>query len=155
MAYYDALITAWNSATQPPSGVTGSGLVVGDTTAQKVAKINAWTVNGPAMPMLVQSTVIYNLIDIAEYTALSAANQAIVNNLLAMGTLDGSPGTNVRSRIVAIFPSGTTTFGKLQNLAKTYDTPQRDWCYANDYSTHGVNGPGNLTVTDANNAGLV
>ena len=104
MAYYDALIAAWNSATQPPAGVTGSGLLAGDTTAQKCAKINGWTMAGPAKQMLVNSTVIYNLIVISEYTALSAANQTIVNNLLSMGLLDGSPGTNVRSRIVQIFP---------------------------------------------------
>ena len=155
MAYYDALIVAWNSATQPPAGVTGSGLLAGDTTAQKCAKINGWTMAGPAKQMLVNSTVIYNLIVISEYTALSAANQTIVNNLLSMGLLDGSPGTNVRSRIVQIFPSGTQTFTNLSNLAKTYDTPTQDWCFTNGYSTLGVNGPGNLTVTDAHNAGLV
>ena len=46
MAYYTALITAWNGATQPPTGVTGSGLLGGDTTAQKITKVNAWTITG-------------------------------------------------------------------------------------------------------------
>jgi hypothetical protein len=155
MAYYDALIAAWNSATQPPSGVTGSALLAGDTTAQKCTKVNGWTMAGPAVPMRVEATIIYNLIVISEYTALSAANQTIVNNLLSMGILDGSPNTNVRTRIVQIFPSGTQTFTNLSNLAKTYDTPTQDWCFANAYPTHGVNGPGNISVSDANNAGLV
>jgi hypothetical protein len=95
------------------------------------------------------------LIVISEYTALSAANQTIVNNLLSMGVLDGSPNTNVRTRIVQIFPSGTQTFTNLSNLAKTYDSPTQDWCFTNSYPTHGVDGPGNISVSDANNAGLV
>ena len=41
MAYYDALIAAWNSATQPPAGVTGAPLQAGDTTQGKIDKINA------------------------------------------------------------------------------------------------------------------
>ena len=155
MAYYDALIAAWNSTTQPPSGVTGQPLLAGDTTAQKCTKVNGWTMAGPAIPMVVRATIIYNLIVISEYTALSAANQTIINNLLAMGDLDGSPGTNVRSRIVQIFPSGTQTFTNLSNLAKTYDSPTQDWCYVNGYPTHGPSGPGNISVSDANNAGLV
>ena len=155
MAYYDALIAAWNSTTQPPSGVTGQGLLAGDTTAQKCTKVNGWTMAGPAVPMRVEATVIYNLIVISEYAALSAANQTIINNLLAMGILDGSPGTNVRSRIVQVFPSGTQTFTNLSNLAKTYDAPTQDWCFVNNYPTHGPSGPGNISVSDANNAGLV
>jgi hypothetical protein len=155
MAYYDALIAAWNSATQPPTGVTGSPLLAGDTTAQKCTKVNGWTMAGPAKPMIVDATVIYNLIVISEYTALSAANQTIVNNLLSMGTLDGSPNTNVRTRVVQIFPSGTQTFTNLSNLAKTYDAPTQDWCFTNNYPTHGSSGPGNISVSDANNAGLV
>jgi hypothetical protein len=155
MAYYDALIAAWNSPTQPPTGVTGQGLLAGDTTQQKCTKINGWTMAGPAAPMLVQATIIYNLIVISEYTALSAANQTIINNLLSMGMLDGSPGTNVRTRITQIFPSGTQTFANLANLAKTYDTPIVDWCYHNGYPSIGPGGPGNISVSDASNAGLV
>jgi hypothetical protein len=152
---YTKLIAAWNSATQPPAGVTGSPLLAGDTTQQKVTKINAWTMSGSAKAMIVPTYTIYNLIDITEYTTLSAANQTIINNILSMGTVDGSPGTNIRQRIVTIFPSGTNTFTNLSNLAKNYDTPVQDWCFTNSYPTHGVNGPGNLSVSDANNAGLV
>ena len=46
MAQYTNLIAAWNGATQPPTGVTGSPLLGGDTTAQKLAKVQAWTVTG-------------------------------------------------------------------------------------------------------------
>jgi hypothetical protein len=155
MAYYDALIAAWNSVTQPPAGVTGSGLLAGDTTAQKCTKINGWTMAGAATKMLVQATDVYNLIVLSEYNALSAANQTAVNNLLAMGVLDASPGTTVRSRFIGIFPSGTQTFAALSNFAKGFDAPTQDWCYINNYPTHGINGPGNISVSDANNAGLV
>jgi hypothetical protein len=48
MDYYDPLRTAWNGATLP-AGVTGETFVAGDTTAQKLAKINGWTVAGPSL----------------------------------------------------------------------------------------------------------
>ena len=47
MGDYGALIAAWNSATQPPTGVTGTALTSGMTTAQKLAAVNGWTVPGP------------------------------------------------------------------------------------------------------------
>lgn len=155
MAYYDALIAAWNNPTQPPSGVTGTGLNAGMTTAQKVTTINGWKTSGTAIPMIVPTYQIYNLIDLAEFQALVAANQQAVRDMLSMGTVDASPGTKIRSRFVQIFPSGTTSFTTLSNFAKTFDTPTVDWCYQNAYPTLGMNGPGNLSVSDANNAGLV
>jgi hypothetical protein len=59
MAYYDALVTAWNNATQPPPGITGTGLTGGMTTAQKLAAVNGWTVAGPNRDVLVTSVVSY------------------------------------------------------------------------------------------------
>jgi hypothetical protein len=43
MSYYDPLITAWPPGPLP-SGVTGTALAAGMTAAQKLAAINAWTV---------------------------------------------------------------------------------------------------------------
>lgn len=116
MAYYDALITKWG---------TLSG-----TTASKLAQINALTVAGAAVPMIVPTYSIYNLINSAEFGALTAANQQLVRDILGMGTVDAGAGTAVRARIVAIFPSGTTTFTALSTLAAKYDTPQIPWATA-------------------------
>jgi hypothetical protein len=156
VAYYDNLIAAWNSATQPPAGVTGSGLVAGDTTAQKVAKINGWTMV-PTVPAgtLVPAWELYDNIVVTEYDAAPAASQAIVNNILAMGNVNCASGSNARRRLLAIFPSGTTSNTNLTSLFGSVYTPQHDWCSVNGYPTHGINGPGNLSVSDANNAGLV
>lgn len=45
MAYYDALIAAWN-ATGKPAGVSGTDLAAGMTAQQKLDAINGWTVAG-------------------------------------------------------------------------------------------------------------
>ena len=136
MAYYDALITAWHSTTQPPSGVNGSGLAANDTTQQKLNKINAWTVNNP-QKVFINATDVYNRIVLTEYNALTTANQTAINNLLSMGMLDASPGTSVRSRFIAIFPSGTQTFANLQQYVAPFDGHTTDWCMTNGYPSHG------------------
>jgi hypothetical protein len=155
MAYYDALIAAWNNPTQPPPGVTGTGLNAGMTTQQKVTTINGWKTTGTATPMVVPTYQIYNLIDLAEFNALTDPNKQAVRDILSMGTVDSSPGTKVRSRFVQIFPSGTVSFQTLSNFAKTFDAPDVDWCFRQGYPTLGANGPGNLSTSDASNAGLV
>jgi hypothetical protein len=82
MAYYTALITAWNGATQPPTGVTGTALTGGMTTAQKLAAVNAWTVTG-SVPTTLYCTgpQLANCINYAEFKALTAQQQS---NLLAL-----------------------------------------------------------------------
>jgi hypothetical protein len=156
MAYYDALIAAWNSATQPPSGVTGQPLLVGDTTQQKCTKVNGWTmaVSVPAGP-IVPAWQLYDAIAVTEYDALTAGSQTTVNNILAMGFVNCATGSNARRRLLAIFPAGTTSNTNLTSLFANIYSPQQDWCYANQYPSHGVSGPGNISVSDANNAGLV
>jgi hypothetical protein len=155
MAYYDVLISVWNSSIQPPSGVTGNPLTGAMTTQQKVTTINQWTMSGTAIPMVVPTYQVYNLIDLNDFNALPATSQQSVRDILSMGTVDASPGTKVRARFVQIFPSSTNSFTALSSYAKTFDTPSQDWCFVNHYPTHGANGPGNLSVSDANNAGLV
>lgn len=113
MAYYDGLVAKWG---------TLSG-----TTAAKLTAINALTVAGAATPMVIPTYRIYNVIVASEFTALSAANQQLVRDILGMGTVDASPGTSVRARITALFPSGTATFTALSALAATYDSPQIPW----------------------------
>lgn len=115
MAYYDALVTKWG---------TLSG-----TTASKLSQINALTVTGAAIPMIIPSYLIYNILDPTEFVALSASNQVLVRDLLNMGTIDGSAGKPARARMVAIYPSGTTRTA-LNVLAATYDSPQIPWATA-------------------------
>lgn len=118
MAYYDALIAKW--ATLTPG-----------TTAAKLAQINALTVTGAAIPLIVPSYEIYECIDPTEFAALSAANQTIVRDIIGMGTVNGSPGTKVRARIVALFTNaGGPTRLALAALAAKYDTPQVPWATA-------------------------
>ncbi len=116
MAYYDALVTKWGTLTP-------------GTTAAKLAQINSLTVSGPAIPMIVPTYKIYNLIDPTEFSALTAGNQQLVRDILGMGTVDGSAGTSVRARMVALFPSGTTRTA-LNALAASYDSPQIPWWQA-------------------------
>lgn len=113
MAYYDALVAKW---------ATLSG-----TTAAKLAAINAMTVPGPVAPSIVQSYKIYNAIVPSEFTALTAANQQLVRDILGMGVVDVSPGTSIRSRLLSIFPSGTATFTALASLAATFNTTIPWW----------------------------
>lgn len=115
MAYYDALIAKW--ATLNPG-----------TTEAKLAQINALTVTGAAIPLIVPSYEIYECIDPAEFAALSAANQTIVRDIIGMGMVNGSPGTKVRARIVALFTNaGGPTRLALAALAAKYDTPAIPW----------------------------
>lgn len=114
MAYYTALVAQW-------------ALLTPGTTAAKLAQINALTVAGPAVPMVVPTYRIYNLIVPAEFVALTAANQQLIRDILGMGTVDTSPGTSARARIVAVFPNGTATFTALSGLAATFDSPQIPW----------------------------
>lgn len=115
MAYYDALIAKW--ATLTPG-----------TTEAKLAQINALMVTGPAIPLIVDSHEIYECLDPTEFSALSAANQTIMRDIIGMGKVNGSPGTKTRARIVALFTnaSGPTRLA-LAALAAKYDTPQIPW----------------------------
>jgi hypothetical protein len=123
MAHYDALIAAWNNPTQPPPGVTGSGLLSADTTDQKIVKVNAWTVTG-SVPTTLHVTVdqVANVINYTEFKALSAAQET---NLLALLTipgqlLGGSGNTAIlfMGMLLDYFPAGSQTRAGLTALAK-------------------------------------
>jgi hypothetical protein len=114
VAYYDALIAKWATA---PAGTTDS----------KLTWINAQTVNGTATKMVVPTYDIYNLIVRSEFNALQTADQQSVRDIISMGTVDASANTEVRKKMLAMFPNGTATFTALANLAKTFDTPQVPW----------------------------
>ncbi|QND60562.1 hypothetical protein [Mesorhizobium huakuii] len=69
MVYYDALISKW--ATLTTSGTTAA------------EQVNAMTVTGPAVPMIIPTYRIYNLIVDSEFAALS---EQLIRNILSMAT---------------------------------------------------------------------
>lgn len=138
MAYYDALIAAWNGATQPPVGVTGAPLTAQMSPAQKIATINGWTITG-SLPtsFFVTGAQVLNCINYAEFKALTATQQS---NLLAMlavpGNLLGGSGSvafMVDGMIIDFFlAAGPKTIAALMALAQASVTP---WWQANGYSS--------------------
>lgn len=152
MAYYDALRTVWNSSTQPPAGVIGTALSSGMTTSQKIAAINGWKVASP-LSCILPTYAIYNSIVPTEFVAVSSASQQLLRDILGLGTVDASPGTSIRTRIVSIFPSSTQTFTNLAALVAPFDNNVQVWCATKGYPV--TNGSGNLSLPDATNAGLV
>lgn len=116
------------------------------TTQQKLDQLLAQTATGPAQPMIIPTYRIYNLIDPTEFSALTAANQQLVRDIIGMGTVDASPGTSVRARMVALFPSGTTRTA-LNALAAAYDSPPIPWWKSAGYDSV-------ITLGDVNAAGL-
>ena len=72
MAYYDALVSAWNTGTVP-TGVVGTALT-SQTTAQKLININNWTVTStiPAS-YTITGAQIASCIKWSEFAALTAA----------------------------------------------------------------------------------
>lgn len=116
MAYYDALIAKWAT-------LTGS-------TASKLSQINALTVAGPAAPLIVPTYRIFNVLDATEFGALSAANQQRVRDILSMGTVDASTGTNARALLLSVFGAGTTTRANLVALAASIETTTIPWWQA-------------------------
>jgi hypothetical protein len=152
MAYYTALIAAWNSATQPPVGVTGTALT-GLTTANKIIAVNGWTVSNP-QPANVRVTDIIAAIVPADFLALTALQLQQLQFLLQSAQIVFAPPSGtVRSVFSSIFTGKTTTLNNLSALVAPFDTATQSWCAANGYPTNGS--VGNLSLPDANNAGLV
>jgi hypothetical protein len=156
MPYYDALTSAWNSATQPPAGVTGAGLVTGDTTQQKIDKINAWTVTGTVpTSFYTTSDQIANCINYPEFKALTAnqQNDLLIALSIQGQILGGSGHTSllINGMLLDFFPGSGSTITALKALAKAIT---ETWCQNSGYpftsSTLGA-----LTIVDAENAGLV
>jgi len=129
---YDILRAAWTNPTQPPPGVTGTALTAGMTTQQKIDAVNAWTVPAAAMSIIVPSYAIYNLIALADFTALTATNQALIRDLYNLGMVNMSIGSMARARFQAIFPSGTTR-NNFNAMVASYDVPMVSWLQANGY----------------------
>lgn len=125
-ANYTTLIAVWNTTTLP-AGVTGAALVATDTDAQKLVKLNAWTVVGPAGKMIVPSYIVIGAIVESEYAVLTAAQQNYLELLLSCVTIDVSAGTNTRAALTSIFGSSTTTRANFAAIAATFDTTTIPW----------------------------
>ncbi len=93
MAYYTALITAWNSATQPTTGVTGTALT-GLTTANKLIAINGWTVVVPQQAIFAPSQIL-NACVATDLEGLTAMQIALFALLLAGTEINASAGTAI------------------------------------------------------------
>lgn len=150
MAYYDALIAAWNSVTQPPAGVTGTALTGGMTTAQKIVAVNGWTVTG-SVPTSFSTTgaALLNCLDKTELQALTAAQRLEILTMCACsGQIAGgsaNAGRGAPGLILAYFNVAGATIANLTALAKATVTP---WWQANG----GLNGP--VSASDTTAAGL-
>lgn len=134
MAYYDALVAAWNGATQPPAGVTGTAITSGMTTAQKLAAVNGWTVANPQKAILTPSAIL-NAVVPADLAALTSTQVAVFTLVLQGSTVDASIGTTVRAAVQTIFTGKTTTLSQLGALVAPYDNATQPWYQANGYGT--------------------
>lgn len=134
MAYYDALVAAWNGSPSPPAGVTGQTLV-GQTTANKLARINAWTVPTGAKQITLPPSQILNAIVPADLAALTTAQVSLLTLLLSGAAVDVSVGTTVRAAIRTIFAGKTTTLNQLAALVAGADAPTQLWWKANGYAS--------------------
>jgi hypothetical protein len=142
MAYYDALKAKW---AQAPAG----------TEAEKLTWINAQTVTGPPRSMkAIPSTEIYNRTDRAEYKALVAADESVVQRNLAPATVDFSPSSAMRTLWLSLFPAGSKTQTNLKPYTDSFDVPKIPWSTAPVASGGGgLNGP--VSHNDLVAAGIV
>lgn len=153
MAYYTALIAAWNNVTQPPPGVTGTALTGGMSTAQKLAAVNAWTVAAPQPANIPVSNIIGAIVP-ADFMALTALQLQQLQFLLQSAqAVYAPPAGTIRSVFSTIFSGKATTLANLSALVAPYDNAIQSWCAANRYPISGTSG--NLNSSDAANAGLV
>jgi hypothetical protein len=150
---YTALINAWNSPTQPPTGVTGSPLLSTDTTSQKINKVNRWTVAAPRPALFVPYKILNAIVDV-DLAALTPDQVGQFSLMLSGSEADLSPGTPLRSTIQGLFAGKAQTIQQLRDLVAPYDNAISSWCQANSYP-YVSSTVGNLSVSDAQNAGLV
>ena len=148
---YTAFKNAWNSATQPPAGVTGQGLSANDTPGQKIAKINTWTVAAPQKALLAPSQIL-NAVVFADLAALTQLQVLQLSLLLSGSQVDASVGTPIRLGIQALFNGRAATLAALGALVAPFDNATKSWCEANGYPVAGS--AGNLSLSDVANAGV-
>ena len=120
MGYYDALVAAWNGATQPAAGVTGTALTQGMTTAQKLGAVNGWTVPGPNQDVRV-STVQGKLMLAGAWLKLkayAAANPTTQTGEVAQMLLDMCNSPSLQTFQMSDGPTYQNVQGMLSLLAQ-------------------------------------
>lgn len=153
MSQYDILITAWTAGTVPV-GATGSAFVGGDTTVQKLVKVNAWIITGvvPAV-FTITADQILNALNWGEFNTLPAAAQ---NQLLQVcttpGTIVGGASSFIGGMVVNFYSNklGGPTISNFTALAKATVTP---WWQAQP-AQGGLGFSQPVTLLDAAAAGL-
>lgn len=130
MSQYNNLVNAWNNAlVSLPANTSGSLFIGGDTTAQKLAKVNAWTVTGTVPTTLfVTGDQILNCINFPEFNQLQTYQQANILSLCHVpGQLLGGSATTshaVAGMIINYFSNlAGPTVTALTALAKATVTP--------------------------------
>jgi hypothetical protein len=148
MAYYDTLITAWNSVTQPPVGVTGTALANNMSTSQKLDAVNSWVVHpGVSKRAVFSPSEIINVCVPTDVQALTSAQRELLTLALAGTQVDGSVGTTVRAIVAGIFANSANTLTALSTLVAPYDNPTELWWKYNGYTSP-------ISEADLNVAGL-
>ena len=66
----------------------------------------------------VKPSEVWEAVDLTEFKALSAQERQVLGILLGMETLSVGPGSNSRTTLAALFPTGSTTRGKLIALVQ-------------------------------------
>ena len=160
MAYYDALTALW--ATLP----------AGDTTAQKLAAVNAMTVAGPKQDVPIGAVAGYlalqgKLAALQDYAAAKTGQPQAVVAARELVTLLAAPSVSsfrmsdpATYGAIAAFlnalagdaASGITS-GDVTALLALAQAPDISWCGANGYPD-AAQGGGGLTLIDAEAAGL-
>jgi hypothetical protein len=150
MAYYSALVTAWESVTQPPTGVTGTALTGSMTTLQKIAAVNAWTVATEQPTAILTAAQILGCITSTDFPNFTALELQWLQTLLA--TFPNGEITTTNTGPVAtlgalIFAGKTTTLANLNALFTAALVAAIPWYQANGY-------PGPFNLADTQLAGL-
>lgn len=161
MAYYTALIAAWNSSIQPPAGVVGTGLSSAQATATKLTNINGWTVTGLVpTSILTSGDVLVNCINSAEFNTLTATQQ---NNLLGLCGIKGTllaGSTNNGLLPIGMFVTYFTTPSSptITNLNAVAKAATQSWAQSNGYnyasSVQGNINSGDLAAANSSIGGL-
>jgi hypothetical protein len=153
MSYYTALIAAWNGATQPPTGVSGTALT-GLTTANKIIAVNGWTVTGtiPTSAFFTGDAIL-DCINWTEFAALTATQQLNMLTLCQSSSLrSGSASLThiLPGMLLAYFNNTGPTIVALTALAAAQVQPWWQVSVANGGG--GLNGP--VSQSDVTLAGL-
>ena len=142
MPNYSILSSRWNST------FAGSTL----TTVERLNTANGWTISGAQRPMVVPTYLIYNTILSSDFLALDSTQRQQVRDILNMGTVDVSAGTQGRARIASLF-AGTASLTALIAVSTGYDSPPIPYVTAST-ALGGAGLPSALNMNDLAAAGL-